>query len=98
MNTVAARLQDLEGIVGAGFAGKDDDEETSEAVLQRLVLSVETSKDLQRIEALELFCRDYLQEFELSLYVGAPRVAPRGLLHGGVADLFNTDIRLYAQY
>ena len=69
MNTVAARLQDLEEIVGPGFAGKDTDIETPEAVLQRLVLDVETSKNVRRIEALELFCRDYLQEFELSLYM-----------------------------
>jgi hypothetical protein len=62
MNTVAARLVELEEIVGVDFGASNDDESPAQ-VLERLVLEVESSKDVQRMHALEAFCRDYLQEF-----------------------------------
>jgi tetratricopeptide (TPR) repeat protein len=91
MTTVAARLQDMETIVGAHFVPSDG--LPAAAVLEGIVVDVIASEDIERIDSIASLCRDYLSEFELAMYffenVLAIKVKALGPNHQDVGSTYN---------
>lgn len=68
MEAVAARLDDLEYIVGSQPPPLPHPT-TPIGVARQLVDGVESSGDIQQMQALSEFCWEYLQEFDLGIYI-----------------------------
>jgi hypothetical protein len=68
MKTVAARLKDMDTIVGPGFVAADE-EIPINVVLAQLVVDVVESLDITRMNQAAMLCREYLQLFTLAGYI-----------------------------
>jgi hypothetical protein len=68
VTTVLARLNEMKVIVGGEYVPADKGMPAA-AVLARLVGDVVQSREIERFVGLANLCRDYLQAFDLALYV-----------------------------
>jgi hypothetical protein len=58
----------LQVIVGDDYVPVDKGVSAA-AVLEKMVVAVVQSRDLKRLEGLATLCKDYLQAFDLAVYV-----------------------------